>query len=72
MTVHTLLSQWTRTLSGMCKTRLALVPKRIAQPSLFVMITYGGHDDNVSTYRMRRIIWQKQLKSRFLYVWEMF
>jgi hypothetical protein len=39
---------------------------------LYVMITTGGHHDNISTQRMRRKIWQKQLKSRFLYVWEMF
>jgi deazaflavin-dependent oxidoreductase (nitroreductase family) len=33
----------------MCKTRRAPVPKRAAQPSYFVMIICGGHDDNVST-----------------------
>ena len=35
-------------MSGMRKIRLAPVPKRTVQPSLFVMITRGGHDDNVS------------------------
>jgi hypothetical protein len=50
---HSALSQWTRDVSGMRKIRLAPVPKRAAQPSLFVMITCDGHHDNVSTHRMR-------------------
>ena len=69
---HSPLSQWTRNMSDMCKTRLAPVPKRTAQPSLFVMIKCGSHDDNVSTHRMRGRIWQKQIRPRCLYVWEMF
>ena len=32
----------------MGKIKLVLVPKRAVQPSLFVMTTDGGHDDNVS------------------------
>jgi hypothetical protein len=46
-------------------------PKMGSSTLLCVMITYGGHDDNTSMHRMRRKIWQKQLKSRFLCVWEM-
>jgi deazaflavin-dependent oxidoreductase (nitroreductase family) len=33
----------------MCETRRAPVPKMAAQPSIFKMLTCGGHDDNVST-----------------------
>ncbi len=44
----------------MCKTRRAPVPKRAAQFSFFVMITSGGHDDNVFSHRMRRNIWNSE------------
>ncbi len=54
------------------KIRLALVPKRTAQPSFFVMITGGGHHDNVSPQRKGRNIWQKHIRPRCLYVWQMF
>ncbi len=42
--------------SGMRKIRQVPVPNRTAQPSFFVMITGGGHHDNVSIHRMRRNI----------------
>src|SRR6266481_651792 len=54
----------------MSKTRLVPVPKWTTQPSLFVMIECDGHDDNVFTHRIRRKIWQKHLKSHFLYLQE--
>ncbi len=48
----------------MCKIRLALVPKRTVQPSLFVtIITCGGHHDNVSPQRKGRNIWQKKMRT---------
>src|SRR5260370_31656032 len=40
---HSAPSQWMRKRSGMRKIRSAPVPKRIVQPSLFVMIKCGGH-----------------------------
>ena len=54
--------------SGMRKIRRAPVPKRTVQPSFFVMITCGGHHDNVSPQRKGRKIWQKQIRHRCLYV----
>ena len=52
MTVHTLLSLNGRAIGLACaKSDRKAVPKRTVQPSFFVMITAGGHDNNISTSR---------------------
>src|SRR5207248_1725019 len=52
MAIHTLLSLNGLTIDlAWAKSDRKAVPKRTVQPSFFVMITCGGHHDNVSPQR---------------------